>query len=85
MQIKNVVEGVHNKQAFRYEDGKLNMFERNWDKEDIKNLIEVANLLEIQGYKIKIPTGRQTKQRYDMFSGGTFNYDVKTYDEQSKE
>lgn len=84
MQIKNVVEGAHNKEHFRYDSGKVQMFGRAWDKEDIKTLVEVANLLEVQGYKLKVPTGRETRERYDMFFGGTMKYDVKIYDDEKE-
>ena len=85
MNIKNVVEGTHKREFFRYDNGKVQMFGRTWDKEDIQTLVEVANLLDVQGYKLKMPTGRETRQAFDPFSfGGVRSFDVKTYDDEKE-
>lgn len=80
MELNKVVEGKHNNATFRYEDGFLQMFDRKWDKEDIKTLVEVANLLSIEGYNLKIPTGKTKAVRRDMF-GWAYEHDVKSYDD----
>lgn len=82
MELKNVVEGRHNTEEFRYLNGKLQVFGRQWDKEDIRTLVEIANLLEMQGYKLKVPTGKRTQKQYDFFSGRMYSKDIKTYDEE---
>ena len=55
MRIKERKEitGIHNKEEFKYEDGIVSVFGRRWNKKDIKTLVEIANLLELQGYKLK--------------------------------
>lgn len=84
MELLKVVEGKHNKETFRYEDGFLQMFGRKWDKADIQTLVEVANLLSVEGYSLKIPTGKTKAIRHDMF-GWSHEVDVKTYDAESGE
>lgn len=86
MRIQNIIEGEHNKERFRYDNGKLNVMGRAWDKEDIKTLVEIANLLEMQGYKLKVPTGRQSREVFDPFSfGGTRRVDIKVYDDEKED
>lgn len=80
MQLKKVVEGKHNKVNFRYENGMLIMFDRKWDRDDIRTLIETANLLQHEGYSLKIPTGSHQREVYSMF-GGNYVVDEKEYDE----
>lgn len=84
MKLNRILEGVHNNQTFRYDDGFLVMFDRRWDKADIQTLIEAANLLSVEGYPLKTPTGTQKKMRRDMF-GFQYERDVKTYDNETGE
>lgn len=81
MELKNVVEGKHNKESFRYENGFLVMFDRKWDKADIKTLTETANLLAHEGYVLKEPTGSRLVDKFDPFMGGSYKMRVKEYDE----
>lgn len=80
MQLDKVVEGKHNKEPFRYQNGKLQMYGRLWDKPDIQTLVEVANLLSIEGYDLKVPI-RVEKRRVESMFGGIYNVDQKIYDE----
>lgn len=80
MQLKKVVEGKHNKESFRYENGKLQMFGRVWDKEDIKTLVEAANLLSHEGYTLKMPVRVEKREVYGMF-GESYHVNQKVYDE----
>lgn len=84
MQLSRVVEGKHNKETFRYEDGFLTVFGRRWDKTDIQTLVEIANLLSVEGYVLKVPTGTKKKVRQDMF-GWNHEVDVNTYDDTTEE
>lgn len=80
MKLDKIVEGKHNKETFRYDDGFLKMFGRKWDKADIQTLVEVANLLSVEGYNLKVPTGKTTKTVNDMF-GWPYSTEIKTYEE----
>lgn len=80
MQLDKVVEGKHNKESFRYQNGFIQMFGRKWDKSDIQTLVEVANLLSVEGYTLKSPIGTQ-KQRVESMFGGMYVVDQKMYDE----
>lgn len=80
MKLDKVVEGKHNNETFRYMNGKLQMFGRLWDKDDIKTLVETANLLSIEGYTLKSPIGTKRVQVDSMF-GGIYNVNQKIYDE----
>lgn len=82
MQLDKIIEGKHNKEHFRYENGFLNMFNKKWDKDDIKTLVEAANLLELEGYPLKSPTGMAKTQVESLF-GFKHEIDVKTYDEET--
>lgn len=82
MQLKKVVEGKHNKETFRYENGLLVTFGRKWDKADIKTLVEMANLLSHEGFELKEPTGTRTRQVESMF-GGIYSVEEKEYDERA--
>lgn len=53
MEIKNNIQGTHDGQEFIYEDGLLTVFGVTWDRKRIKTLVEIANLLDHQGYPIK--------------------------------
>ncbi len=83
MKIKNILEGKHNKESFRYENGKLQMFGRIWDKGDIQTLVETANLLKLEGHDLKVPTGTKDVTYDGLLGGVTIN--VKTYDEADSE
>lgn len=80
MQLLKVVEGKHNGQSFRYEDGFLKVFNHSWDKDDIKTIVEIANLLSVEGYNLKVPTGKSRQIKRDMF-GYTYEFEGKSYDE----
>lgn len=84
MKLAKIIEGKHNKQSFRFERGFLVIFGRKWDKADIQTLIEVANLLSIEGYDLKIPVRVEEKTVDSMF-GGTYKVDNKIYDESEEE
>lgn len=80
MKLAKVVEGVHKKQTFRFENGKLFMFSKHWDREDIAILVETANLLSLEGYNLKVPTGTHKRISEGVF-GGMYEVEEKTYDE----
>lgn len=84
MKLDKVLEGKHNKESFRYNDGFLHMFSRKWDKADIQTLIEVANLLSLEGYTLKKPTGTKTKYTQPLF-GRAQPYESKTYEDGTEE
>lgn len=79
MKLDKVVEGKHNKEGFRFEKGFLLMFGRRWDKDDIQTLVEVANLLQLEGYKIKRPIGTEKTELEGMF--GRYVADEKIYED----
>lgn len=80
MQLKKVVEGKHNKEAFRFENGKLYTFGRVWDKADIKTLVEMANLLSHEGFELKEPVTTTSREVHNMW-GETYVVEEKQYDE----
>lgn len=84
MKLDKVLEGKHNKESFRYNDGFLHMFSRKWDKADIQTLIEVANLLSLEGYSLKKPIGTETRIREGMF-GWAQPYEAKIYENETEE
>lgn len=81
MDIKKVVEGQHRGASFRYENGFLTMFNIKWDKTDIKTLVEAANLLELQGYKLKECIEVKQRKTMDIY-GFTRTKTYKVYDDQ---
>lgn len=79
MKIDNKFHGTHNKVDFTYEKGFLHLHGRKWDREDIKNMVEIANLLELHGYKINSPSGSKVVKGYNMW-GESVKQVEKTYD-----
>lgn len=83
MKLLKIVEGYHNKVYFRYNKAKLYMFNYEWDKTDIKTLIEVANLLKIEGYDLK--EAKETKvTRYEGLFGVNEKLEKIYLDEENK-
>lgn len=83
MVIHKLVEGKHNKEGFRYNKGFLEMFGRRWDRADIKTLVETANLLDVQGYKLKEPVETIPQEVYGIW-GEKHTVNKKIYDEQGE-
>lgn len=79
MKLDKIVRGQHNDKPFFFENGKVTMFNTVWDKDDIKTLVETANLLHLEGYEVKASNGVE-KRVVNMF-GSSCVIEVKTYDE----
>lgn len=79
MILDKIIEGKHNEESFRFEKGFLLMFGRKWDKGDIQTLIETANLLTVEGYKLKKPSGTKKVVHDGLF--GPREYDEKIYED----
>lgn len=79
MKLQRIIEGTHNKQEFRYEDGILIAFARRWDRSDIQTLVEIANLLALDGYALKVPKGTRKAKRFDSW-GNELEVDEKEYE-----
>lgn len=79
MKLDKLIAGEHNKQTFQYNSGFLTMFGKIWDYNDIQTLIETANLLGLEGYKIKKVTSVE-KQEIDLGIFGKQQADKKIYE-----
>lgn len=62
MILEKIIQGEHRGRKFKWDNGFLHTFDRRWDKQEIEILIEIANLLQIEGYKIKKPKRMEKKQ-----------------------
>lgn len=80
MKLDKIVEGTHNKESFRYNNGTLAIFGKIWDKQDIRTLIEIANLLDLEGYILKSPI-RIGTQTIDLGIYGLHVTDQKIYED----
>lgn len=86
-----IVDGKHKGLKFRYREGLLELYNKSWTKIEIRKLVEIANLLEIHGYKLKVKPKKVSRLgdsiglvpwmdwHSDGFSDGT------TYDESQEE
>lgn len=66
---KREVTGKHEGEEFMYNNGKLTMFNISWSKNKIKKLIEVANLLEVEGFKLAdvLPKQKPASSIFDLW------------------
>lgn len=79
MKLEQIIQGVHNKESFKFEKGFIYCFDRKWDRADIKTLVEIANLLDVQGYKVKEPISQRRKRVDGMF--GQYVVNEKEYED----
>lgn len=72
---KQVVSGEHNGTKFSLDGGVLHIFGTTWDKSDLKTLIEVANLLHLQGFPIQEKKEAEKRNGFVYFtsSGGPWH------------
>lgn len=84
MKLDTIVEGKHKKTSFRYKNGILYMFDKEWDYSDIQKLVETANLLKLEGYVLKNPIGTE-KQTIDLGLFGKHITDKKVYEDSDEE
>lgn len=72
MQIKTdirVITGDHNGIPFALEGGLLTIGGQKYSKSEIKALVQIANLLEVEGHKLKdtLPHAQLPRRAYDPF------------------
>lgn len=71
MQIETdirLLTGEHNGHKFTFSSGFVEMFGHTWDKADIKTLVEIANLLHIDGFEM-IEKRQPQKKQYSSLNG----------------
>lgn len=71
---KRCVSGEHNGESFTYDGGILYAFGTKWSKTQIKSLVEIANLLEIQAFKLQL-TLPKTAKKYSKTSWPFISFD----------
>ncbi len=57
---KQVISGKHNDRSFTLNDGILEYMGDKWDNEKVKDLIDLCNLLKLEGYTLidKVPSNK---------------------------
>lgn len=78
-QDKRVVDGTHNGVEFKYEGGSIYCYEILWSKQKIATLIEIANLLELQGFPV-LKNLHKKKIVCEQIFGGRIEKEVETSD-----
>lgn len=81
MKLDNLLQGTHNGKAFTYHNGTLTMFSHIFNKNDIQTLVETANLLEIEGHKLKVSKGTKVDIVNSPFYGRV-EQETDIYDEE---
>ncbi len=80
MKLDKIVEGKHNGKKFRFENGFLSVFSHTWNRKDIQTLVEIANLLQLEGYGLKVPIGEKEIIKTSIL-GSSYTKIVDTYEE----
>lgn len=70
---KRVISGEHNGNQFILNDGVLDYNGRLWSKKEVTDLINLCNLLKIEGYELKESRPLTAEKRdYILHWGGNF-------------
>jgi len=65
---KRVLKGEHNGRKFEWHEGVLHYLGDRWGQDKVKGLVDLCNILKLQGYDLVPETPKQRSGSNIMFS-----------------